>query len=66
MWLVPAVALMVALRSSPQCWTVSIPFLIFMAILPGTFAPMVGCVVALWTRFDGAANFKITPAVRVV
>ena len=61
-WLVPAVALMVGAAVFAAILTGESPFLIFMAILPGTFAPMVGYVVALWTRFDGAANFKITPS----
>lgn len=59
-WLVPAVALMVGAAVFAAIMGGESPFLIFMAILPGTFAPMVGYVVALWTRFDGAANFKIT------
>lgn len=59
-WLVPAVALMVGAAIFTAILAGESPFLIFMAILPGTFAPMVGYVVALWTRFDGAANFKIT------
>lgn len=61
-WLVPAVALMVGAAIFTAILAGESPFLIFMAILPGTFAPMVGYVVALWTRFDGAANFKITPS----
>ena len=61
-WLVPAVALMVGIVVLAAMLEGESPFLIFMAILPGTFAPMVGYVVALWTRFDGAANFKITPS----
>ncbi|WP_279788329.1 PH domain-containing protein [Rothia sp. RSM407] len=61
-WLVPAVALMVGIAVLAAMLEGESPFLIFMAILPGTFAPMVGYVVALWTRFDGAANFKITPS----
>lgn len=61
-WLVPAVALMVGAAVFAAIMGGESPFLIFMAILPGTFAPMVGYVVALWTRFDGAANFKITPS----
>ncbi|WP_298592793.1 PH domain-containing protein [uncultured Rothia sp.] len=59
-WLVPAVALMVGAAVFAAIMAGENPFLIFMAMLPGTFAPMVGYVVALWTRFDGAANFKIT------
>ena len=59
-WLVPAVALMVGAAVFAAIMSGESPFLIFMAILPGTFAPMVGYVAALWTRFDGAANFKIT------
>ena len=61
-WLVPAVALMVGAAVFAAIMAGESPFLIFMAMLPGTFAPMVGYVVALWTRFDGAANFKITPS----
>lgn len=61
-WLVPAVALMIGAAVFTAILAGESPFLIFMAILPGTFAPMVGYVVALWTRFDGAANFKITPS----
>ena len=61
-WLVPAVALMVGAAVCAAIMDGENPFLIFMAILPGMFAPMVGYVVALWTRFDGAANFKITPS----
>ena len=61
-WLVPAVDLMVGIVVLAAMLEGESPFLIFMAILPGTFAPMVGYVVALWTRFDGAANFKITPS----
>lgn len=61
-WLVPAVALMVGAAVCAAIMDGESPFLIFMAILPGMFAPMVGYVVALWTRFDGAANFKITPS----
>ena len=59
-WLVPAVALMVGAAVFAAIMAGESPFLIFVAMLPGTFAPMVGYVVALWTRFDGAANFKIT------
>ena len=62
MWLVPVVALMVGAAVCVAIMDGESPFLIFMAILPGMFAPMVGYVVALWTRFDGAANFKITPS----
>lgn len=61
-WLVPAVTLMVGAAVFAAMMGGESPFLIFMAILPGTFAPMVGYVVALWTRFDGATNFKITPS----
>ena len=61
-WLVPAVALMVGAAVIAAIMAGESPFLIFMAMLPGMFAPMVGYVVALWTRFDGAANFKITPS----
>ena len=61
-WLVPTVALMVGAAVIAAIMGGESPFLIFMAMLPGMFAPMVGYVVALWTRFDGAANFKITPS----
>ena len=61
-WLVPAVTLMVGAAVIAAMMGGESPFLIFMAMLPGMFAPMVGYVVALWTRFDGAANFKITPS----
>ena len=61
-WLVPAVALMVGAAVFAAMMAGESPFLIFMAMLPGMFAPMVGYVVALWTRFDSAANFKITPS----
>lgn len=61
-WLVPAVTLMVGAAVFAAMMGGESPFLIFMAMLPGMFAPMVGYVVALWTRFDGAANFKITPS----
>ena len=61
-WLVPAVALMIGAAVIAAIMGGESPFLIFMAMLPGMFAPMVGYVVALWTRFDGAANFKITPS----
>ena len=61
-WLVPAVGVMIGAAVFTAILAGESPFLIFMAILPGTFAPMVGYVVALWTRFDGAANFKITPS----
>lgn len=61
-WLVPAVALMIGAAVIAAIVGGESPFLIFMAMLPGMFAPMVGYVVALWTRFDGAANFKITPS----
>lgn len=61
-WLVPAVTLMVGAAVFAAIMGGESPFLIFMAMLPGMFAPMVGYVVALWTRFDGAANFKITPS----
>ena len=61
-WLVPAVGVMLGAAVFAAIMGGESPFIIFMAILPGTFAPMVGYVVALWTRFDGAANFKITPS----
>ena len=61
-WLVPLVGVMLGAAVFAAMMDGESPFLIFMAILPGTFAPLVGYVAALWTRFDGAANFKITPS----
>lgn len=61
-WLVPVVCLMLGAAVLAAVVSGENPFFIFMAMLTGMFAPMVGYVVALWTRFDGAANFKITPS----
>ena len=61
-WLVPVVCLMLGAAVLAAVVSGENPFFIFMAMLPGMFAPMVGYVVALWTRFDGSANFKITPS----
>ena len=61
-WLVPAVALMVGAAVFTAILAGESPFLIFMAILPGTFVPLLGYLGTLWARFDGAANFKITPS----
>lgn len=61
-WLVPAVALMVGAAVIAAIMAGESPFLIFMALLPGTFVPLLGYLGTLWTRFDGAANFKITPS----
>ena len=61
-WLVPVVCLMLGAAVLAAVVSGENPFFIFMAMLPGMFAPMVGYVVALWARFDGAANFKITPS----
>lgn len=61
-WLVPAVALMVGAAIFTAILAGESPFLIFMAILPGTFVPLLGYLGTLWARFDGAANFKITPS----
>lgn len=61
-WLVPAVALMVGAAVFAAILAGESPFLIFMAILPGTFVPLLGYLGTLWARFDGAANFKITPS----
>lgn len=60
-WLVPAVALMVGIAVFAAIMGGESPFLIFMALLPGTFVPLLGYLGTLWARFDGAANFKITP-----
>ena len=61
-WLVPAVALMVGAAVIAAIMDGESPFLIFMAMLPGTFVPLLGYLGTLWARFDGAANFKITPS----
>lgn len=61
-WLVPAVALMVGAAVIAAIIDGESPFLIFMALLPGTFVPLLGYLGMLWARFDGAANFKITPS----
>lgn len=61
-WLVPAVALMVGAAVIAAILGGESPFLIFMALLPGTFVPLLGYLGTLWARFDGAANFKITPS----
>lgn len=61
-WLVPAVALMVGIAVFAAMMGGESPFLIFMALLPGTFVPLLGYLGTLWARFDGAANFKITPS----
>ena len=61
-WLVPAVALMVGAAVFAAMMAGESPFLIFMALLPGTFVPLLGYLGTLWARFDGAANFKITPS----
>ena len=61
-WLVPAVALMVGAAVIAAIMDGESPFLIFMALLPGTFVPLLGYLGTLWARFDGAANFKITPS----
>ena len=61
-WLVPAVALMVGAAVFAAMMAGESPFLIFLALLPGTFVPLLGYLGTLWARFDGAANFKITPS----
>lgn len=61
-WLVPAVALMVGAAVIAAVVSGENPFFIFMALLPGTFVPLLGYLGTLWARFDGAANFKITPS----
>ena len=61
-WLVLAVALMVGAAVFAAIMDGESPFLIFMALLPGTFVPLLGYLGTLWARFDGAANFKITPS----
>lgn len=61
-WLVPAVALMLGAAVFAAVVSGESPFLIFMAMFPGTFVPLLGYLGTLWARFDGAANFKITPS----
>ena len=61
-WLVPAVGVMVGAAVFTAILAGESPFLIFMALLPGTFVPLLGYLGTLWARFDGAANFKITPS----
>lgn len=61
-WLVPAVALMLGAAVLAAVVSGENPFFIFMALLPGTFVPLLGYLGTLWARFDGAANFKITPS----
>lgn len=61
-WLVPVVCLMVGAAVIAAIMDGESPFLIFMALLPGTFVPLLGYLGTLWARFDGAANFKITPS----
>lgn len=61
-WLVPAVGVMIGAAVFTAILAGESPFLIFMAILPGTFVPLLGYLGTLWARFDGAANFKITPS----
>lgn len=61
-WLVPAVCLMVGAAVFAAVVSGENPFFIFMAMLPGAFVPLLGYVGTLWARFDGAANFKITPS----
>jgi len=61
-WLGGALALMVGIAVFAAIMGGESPFLIFMALLPGTFVPLLGYLGTLWARFDGAANFKITPS----
>ena len=61
-WLVPVVSLMLGAAVFAAVISGENPFLIFMALLPGTFVPLLGYLGTLWARFDGAANFKITPS----
>ena len=61
-WLVPAVGVMLGAAVFAAILAGESPFLIFMALLPGTFVPLLGYLGTLWARFDGAANFKITPS----
>lgn len=61
-WLVPVVSLMLGAAVIAAVVSGENPFFIFMALLPGTFVPLLGYLGTLWARFDGAANFKITPS----
>ena len=61
-WLVPVVSLMLGAAVFAAVISGENPFFIFMAMLPGTFVPLLGYLGTLWARFDGAANFKITPS----
>ncbi|WP_314075669.1 PH domain-containing protein [Rothia mucilaginosa] len=61
-WLVPVVCLMLGAAVLAAVVSGENPFFIFMALLPGTFVPLLGYLGTLWARFDGAANFKITPS----
>jgi len=61
-WLVPVVCLMLGAAVLAAVVSGENPFFIFMAMLPGTFVPLLGYLGTLWARFDGAANFKITPS----
>ena len=61
-WLVPVVCLMLGAAVLAAVVSGENPFFIFMALLPGTFVPLLGYFGTLWARFDGAANFKITPS----
>ena len=61
-WLVPVVSLMLGAAVLAAVVSGENPFFIFMALLPGTFVPLLGYLGTLWARFDGAANFKITPS----
>ncbi|WP_314690747.1 PH domain-containing protein [uncultured Rothia sp.] len=61
-WLVPVVSFMLGAAVFAAVVSGESPFLIFMALLPGTFVPLLGYLGTLWARFDGAANFKITPS----
>lgn len=61
-WLVPVVSLMLGAAVIAAVVSGESPFFIFMAMLPGTFVPLLGYLGTLWARFDGAANFKITPS----
>lgn len=61
-WLVPVVSFMLGAAVFAAVVSGENPFFIFMALLPGTFVPLLGYLGTLWARFDGAANFKITPS----
>ena len=61
-WLVPVVSFMLGAAVFAAVVSGESPFFIFMAMLPGTFVPLLGYLGTLWARFDGAANFKITPS----